>query len=124
VAALEYLPLGRYWQWVSLPAAAVAIFTLGIQAAGDSEKFFGRSDPGPVVIDEVVGQMITFFGWPDAPWRDLLAGFLLFRIFDVLKPFPARRAERVSGGWGIMLDDLVAGVYSLIALLLIGLILQ
>jgi phosphatidylglycerophosphatase A len=60
--------------------------------------------------------MTTFLLWPGASFAWLIAGFILFRAFDVLKPFPAGRAERVPGGWGIMLDDLIAGGYSLAAL--------
>ncbi len=100
---------------------SAGIFALGVWAAGHAERFFDRIDPGEVVIDEVVGQIITFLARPDAPGKYLLAGFILFRIFDVVKPFPVRRAERLPGGWGIMLDDVVAGVYSLAALSLFGL---
>jgi phosphatidylglycerophosphatase A len=77
-----------------------------------------------VVIDEVAGQMITFLARPDASWKWLLAGFLLFRLFDVLKPFPAGRAERLPGGWGIMTDDVVAGGYALAALLVLEIFLR
>jgi phosphatidylglycerophosphatase A len=73
-----------------------------------------------VVIDEVVGQMITFLATPRVTWKGLLAGFILFRAFDIVKPFPARRAERFPGGWGIMLDDVVAGLYSLVVLVILG----
>lgn len=120
VVALAQLPLGQPWVSVSLAVVAGAVFALGVWAAGRAEKFFGRIDPGQVVIDEVVGQMITFLARPHASWRWLLAGFVLFRIFDVVKPFPARRLERAPGGWGIMLDDVVAGGYSLVALWLLG----
>jgi phosphatidylglycerophosphatase A len=95
---------------------------LGVWAAGKAESFFRRKDPGQVVIDEVLGQMLTFAVWPEAPWKWLLAGFILFRVFDILKPFPIRRAERVSGGWGIMLDDVIAGVFSMVILTLLGLV--
>ncbi len=119
VAALGRLPVNRAWLWLPLAALAACSFALGVWAAGHAERSFGRIDPGQVVIDEVVGQMITFLALPEAPWRWLLAGYVLFRIFDVVKPFPARRAERLPGGWGIMSDDVVAGVYSLITLLLL-----
>lgn len=124
VAGLGRLPLDRPWLMASLALSALTVFVLGIWAAGHSEKFFARVDPGPVVIDEVVGQMITFFARPDARWRWLILGFLLFRIFDVVKPFPARRAERLPRGWGIMLDDVVAGTYSFGALTLLGSLLK
>ena len=73
-----------------------------------------------VVIDEVAGQMITFLARPDGGWRWWLAGFVVFRILDVLKPFPAGRAEHLPGGWGVMTDDVIAGFYSLATLLLLG----
>jgi phosphatidylglycerophosphatase A len=73
-----------------------------------------------VVIDEVVGQIITFVATPRVTWIGLLLGFILFRAFDIVKPFPARQAERLPGGWGIMMDDVVAGLYSLIVLVVLG----
>lgn len=113
VAAIGRLP-AEGWVLSSLLAVLVAAtFLAGAWAAARAEKFFGRTDPGQVVIDEVAGQMTTFLLWPGASFAWLIAGFVLFRAFDVLKPFPAGRAERVPGGWGIMLDDLVAGGYSL-----------
>ncbi len=121
VAALGRLPVGRPWLAAPLLLAASAIFFLGVWAAGQAEKFFGRIDPEPVVIDEVVGQMITFLQRPDASWKWLLAGFVLFRIFDVVKPYPSRRLEKAPGGWGIMLDDVIAGAYSLASLWLLRL---
>jgi len=120
VAALGRAHLAPGWSWALLTAAAVSIFLVGAWAAGRAEKFFGRTDPGHVVIDEVAGQVITFLALPEASWKWLLAGFLLFRFFDVVKPFPARRAERLPGGWGIMTDDVLAGLYSLAALMVLG----
>ncbi len=116
VVALGRLPAERWVLSLLLAAMTAAVFLAGVWAATRAEKFFGRTDPPQVVIDEVAGQMTTFLLWPDAPPAWLAAGFFLFRAFDVLKPFPAGRAERAPGGWGIMLDDLVAGGYSLLAL--------
>lgn len=124
VAGLGRLPVGRPWLWVLLGAVALSIFMVGVWAAGGAEKFFGQTDPHYVVIDEVVGQMLTFLARPDGTWKWLLAGFVLFRIFDVVKPFPARRVERLAGGWGIMMDDVAAGAYSMVALLLLGYLLK
>jgi phosphatidylglycerophosphatase A len=124
VAALGGLPVEAPWVSVSLGATAVVVFFLGVWAAGEAEKFFGRTDPGQVVIDEVAGQMITFLASPGPSWKWLLAGFVLFRIFDVLKPFPAGRAERLPRGWGIMLDDVVAGGYSLATMQVLGLLMR
>lgn len=118
--ALARAHLSRAWFFTLMLAAATLIFVLGVWAANSAEKFFTRKDPGEVVIDEVVGQVVTFLAKPDLNWKELLAGFLLFRILDVIKPFPARRAEHLPGGWGIMTDDVVAGLYSLAALFLLG----
>jgi phosphatidylglycerophosphatase A len=122
VAALAQFPLGRAASIAVLAAATLALFAAGVWAAGEAEKFFGRTDPGQVVIDEVVGQMLTFLLIPHATWKWLAGGFILFRVFDIVKPFPAREAERIPRGWGIMLDDVVAGVYSLAVLTVIGLV--
>ena len=78
----------------------------------------GQRDPSHVVIDEMAGQMLTVIAAP-LHWKTLLTGFILFRCFDMLKPFPVRRFERLPGGAGIVLDDLAAGVYAWIALHLI-----
>ena len=98
----------------SVPAQATAIlvlFAVGCWAGGVAERYFGGTDPGPVVIDEVMGMMLTLFmhpvGWPGA-----LAGFFLFRAVDVLKPYPADRFEHLHGGVGVMADDGMAAVYA------------
>jgi phosphatidylglycerophosphatase A len=105
---------------VCLAAFTGLLFVVGVWSAGKAEKVFGGVDPRQVVIDEVAGQVLTFVATPKITWIGLIAGFLLFRGFDIVKPFPARRAERFPGGWGIMLDDLVAGLYSMIALVVLG----
>jgi phosphatidylglycerophosphatase A len=124
VVVLGRLPIGRLWLTASVFAAAAAIFVLGVWASGRAEKFFGRVDPPPVIIDEVVGQMITLLARPQGSWKFLLAGFVLFRALDVVKPFPARRAEKAPGGWGIMSDDVIAGGYGVVLLWLSGLVLR
>jgi phosphatidylglycerophosphatase A len=105
--------------WTGSPlvevAAIVLIFAAGAWAATHAERFFGGIDPGPVVIDEVAGMLITLAFIP-AGWAAMLAGFLLFRVFDVIKPFPANRLEHLHGGFGIMADDAMAGVYANLAL--------
>ena len=120
VAAFGLLPLSRAWHWGLLAGALLSILVVGVWAATAAERFFGRTDPGHVVIDEVAGQIVTLLARPDASWKWLLAGFFLFRFFDIVKPFPARRAEHLPGGWGIMTDDLIAGLYGLAALLVIS----
>ncbi len=96
-------------------AITVAVTLIGIPASSVVERESGRTDPGFVVIDEVAGQMLTLVAAP-LRWKTLIAGFILFRIFDVLKPPPVRRLERLHGGSGIMLDDIGAGIYALIVL--------
>ena len=86
----------------------VALLVVGALAATRAERALGTTDPGPVVIDEVMGMCVTLVGAP-LTWPTALAGFLLFRVFDIVKPPPARQLERAHGGWGIMLDDLAAG---------------
>lgn len=92
--------------------AAVAITLLGIYPATVAERESGKTDPGFVVIDEVAGQMISLIAVP-LDWKYLLVGFILFRGFDTIKPFPLRRLERLPGGTGIMMDDAGAGLYAL-----------
>ena len=122
VVGLARLPLRGAAAITILAAASLAIFAVGVWAAGEAEKFFGRTDPGQVVVDEVVGQMVTFLLIPHATWKWLVGGFLLFRAFDIVKPFPARQAEQIPRGWGIMVDDVIAGVYGLAVLAVIGLV--
>ena len=124
VVGLGRLPLRGAASIGVLAATSLALFALGVWAAGAAEAYFGRTDPGQVVMDEVVGQMLTFLLIPHATWRYLVGGFLLFRAFDILKPFPARQAERIPRGWGIMLDDVVAGAYGLAVLAVIGLMIR
>jgi phosphatidylglycerophosphatase A len=91
--------------------AIVALFGLGVWAAAVAERHFGDVDPGPVVIDEVVGMLITLFLVP-VSLTGAVMGLLLFRVFDIFKPFPAGRLERLHGGFGVMSDDAMAGIYA------------
>jgi phosphatidylglycerophosphatase A len=95
-----------------LLAAAIAV-----PAATATERELGH-DAGPIVIDEVVGQWITLAGLAATPMV-LIAGLFLFRVFDVFKPFPAGRSQRLPGGWGVLADDVIAGIYAAIALRLL-----
>src|SRR5262249_19580874 len=125
-----------------IPSIAVWLILawLGVQTSAQVAAFAGTKDPQYVVIDEVSGvhlalilslapsspltlvqpqDAVTFAlysGYSILNWKFLLAGFVLFRIFDILKPFPCRRLEKLSGGWGIMADDWMAGVYGGICL--------
>ena len=93
----------------------VALFAAGVWAGTTAERYFGGIDPGPIVIDEVVGMLITLAFIP-VGWSAALAGFVLFRIFDVLKPYPAGRFEQLHGGLGVMADDAMAAVYANLSL--------
>ncbi len=96
----------------------VAVFGAGIWAATTAEQYFGGIDPGPIVIDEVLGMLITLAFIP-VGWSGAIAGFVLFRIFDVIKPYPARQFERLHGGLGVMADDAMAAVYANLSLRLV-----
>jgi phosphatidylglycerophosphatase A len=99
-------------------AVILGIFAAGCWAGSVAEAHYGRTDPGYVVLDEVVGMLLTLLFVP-VTWVGALAGFFLFRGFDIVKPFPARQCERLHGGLGIMADDAVAGIYGNLALRLI-----
>ena len=92
--------------------AAAFVTLIGIPAATCVARASGVKDPQFVVIDEVAGQLVALIAVPLA-WKTFLAGFILFRVFDILKPFPIRRLERLPEGTGIVVDDLGAGLYAL-----------
>jgi phosphatidylglycerophosphatase A len=130
VAGLGYAPIapgtfgsaaGLLLWWIVPPTwtfqlVLIALTTLaGVWAATAAEEYLHTTDPGPVVIDEVMGLIVTLFLVP-VGWKGAFLGFLLFRLFDIVKPFPARRLERLPGGLGIMADDFAAGVYANVAL--------
>jgi phosphatidylglycerophosphatase A len=92
---------------------AIAVTLIGIAPATVVERESGIEDPGFVVIDEVAGQMIALIGAP-LVWKYMIASFILFRGFDILKPFPLRRLEMLPRGTGIMMDDVGAGLYALV----------
>jgi phosphatidylglycerophosphatase A len=96
-----------------LTFAAIFVAVIGVWASSSTAKFSGLQDPQFVVIDEVSGQMLTFVvALAPLNWKYLLLGFILFRVFDIWKPFPARQAESLHGGWGIMADDWIAAIYA------------
>jgi phosphatidylglycerophosphatase A len=98
--------------------AVILVTAIGIPAATRVANESGREDPGHVVIDEVAGQWLTLVVCrPD--WPHALIALALFRLFDITKPWPIRKLEALPGGWGIMLDDLAAGLFGLIVLLVI-----
>jgi len=99
----------------SLVLTLVFVTLAGVWASSRSERLLGRKDPGQVVIDEVAGMLLSVLTLPRAPLT-LLAAFLLFRLLDIVKPFPARQSQHLPGGIGVMADDLVAGAYTLVLL--------
>jgi phosphatidylglycerophosphatase A len=96
----------------------VVVVAVGIPAATLEARGCGKKDPSHIVIDEVAGQLVTLIACPIV-WQALLAGFILFRVFDIMKPPPVRSLERLPEGTGIVVDDLGAGVYALIVLQLL-----
>jgi phosphatidylglycerophosphatase A len=93
----------------------VGLFALGVWAGTTAERYFGGIDPGPVIVDEVVGMLITLAFIP-VGLSGAIVGFFLFRIFDIIKPFPAGRLEALHGGLGVMADDAMAAVYANLSL--------
>jgi phosphatidylglycerophosphatase A len=120
-AAVAGFPL--VWLMDRLGPVSASVFlavlsVLAIWSAGHAEKMAAEDDPRQIVIDEVAGLLVALFLVP-LSWLNLFLGFALFRVFDIRKPFPLRRAEKLGGGLGIVLDDLLAGVYANLALRLI-----
>ncbi len=111
--------------WWALPSSTLVqvIVVLGLLAIGSwsgfaAERHFGRIDPGPVVIDEVMGMLVTLFLNP-VGWKGAAIAFLVFRAMDVVKPYPANRLEHLPGGLGVMADDFMAAVYANLGLRLL-----
>jgi phosphatidylglycerophosphatase A len=110
-------------EWIRVPgleaATILVLFVAGLWATTTAEQVLGGKDPGPAVVDEVVGMMMTLAFMP-LSLTGIAIGFVFFRFFDVVKPFPAARLERWPGGWGVMLDDAVAGLYGQVAMRLLA----
>ena len=100
------------------PDDGLTVVLAGTWAAQQAERVLGVKDPGAIVIDEVAGMTLTVLAFP-LTLPTLAAGLVLFRLFDVTKPFPARASQRARGGFGVMVDDLIAGVYAAIVLALL-----
>jgi phosphatidylglycerophosphatase A len=114
VGLVVYAAVSMTSSWVVEAAVLVVILGLGIWSADHVERALGK-DPGPVVIDEVAGMLVTL-AFLDVSVTGALVGFFIFRVLDVIKPPPARRLEDLHGGPGIMFDDVMAGIYSNVAL--------
>jgi phosphatidylglycerophosphatase A len=103
---------------VGLGLALVVVLVAGTWAAERAERLIGAKDPGAIVIDEVAGMILSVLLLPRTT-SVLVVGFLLFRVFDVVKPFPAGVSQRLPGGLGVMIDDVIAGLYVLVVLLVL-----
>jgi phosphatidylglycerophosphatase A len=119
------------WPWTGFGTAIwsgfwTVIFSLpglylAVALCGEAEFRLGRRDPGEVILDEFMAMPLCFLGWPAVarvwpPWVIFIAGFLLFRLFDIAKPFGIRKLEDLPGGWGIMFDDVAAALLACLAL--------
>jgi phosphatidylglycerophosphatase A len=105
-----FWPLQRTGEWTQVAVTVLAFFA-GVAASTRLAQRIGRKDPGAAVVDEVVGMWLSLLFLPFTP-TTAVAGFVLFRILDVVKPWPARQFESLPGGWGIMADDVMAGIYA------------
>ncbi len=105
---------------IAIGLLALALLVPGIWAAGRTAIIKGRKDPGLVVVDEVLGLWVTLLGAPVLNWKSWLAAFVLFRIFDIVKPWPVRQLEQLPGGAGIVMDDIAAGLYGALVLIFAG----
>ena len=115
---LATIPLVIFFSFLTRPVylfCVLLMFFLGVAASSYCIRQFQDKDPSKVVIDETVGFLITMFLVPLSP-ASILTGFFLFRVADIIKPFPARDAEKLPAGWGVMMDDVVAGLYANIVL--------
>jgi len=101
---------------IAIPITILAFTFAGIWAGTRTEELSGRKDPGKIVVDEVAGQLIALLPLVFVKWSMLtvMVSFILFRFFDIVKPYPANRLQELKGGAGVMFDDLVAGVYAAI----------
>ena len=111
-----YFDTGRF----ALLAATLILLLPAIWASTRTARIAAKPDPGIVVVDEVLGQWTTLLGATVFNWRALLAGFLLFRLFDIWKPWPVRQFEKLPSGTGIVADDLAAGIYGALILYIGG----
>lgn len=122
LGALIAVPLWQHFGWSPqwFIALTVVVLPASIWAAGETARGYGKKDPGLVVVDEVLGMWITLAGALHLNWKSVLAGFILFRLLDITKPWPVRRLEALPGGTGIIADDLGAGILGALVLYAAG----
>jgi len=118
--AAAFLAHHHAWGRMEFALLAAGAFAIAVWAAGVDERRRGQKDPRFVVADEMVGQWVALVGVTTSNWKSWLGAFLLFRLFDIWKPFPVREAESLPGGLGIVADDVAAGLYAAILLFLAG----
>ncbi len=121
MGTLVAIPIYFFISTISSPLYEVTLatsFFLSSWIAGQAEQYWGKKDDSRIVIDEIMGFWVTMLWVPKTPFS-IVTGFILFRLFDILKPFPIRRLERVGSGFGVVLDDILAGIYANILLHLV-----
>ena len=111
LAGLLLVVLNSYCAPTVAALLVICFLAFATWVSGVTQRILGSTDPPQVVIDEVAGTLVTLL-WVPVSWLTLSLGFFLFRVLDILKPFPVKRAEAVQGGKGIVLDDLLAGIYA------------
>lgn len=111
VAFLPYILIPDF-RGLLLLGVTVLCYFLGVWASFRVEQDSGQHDPGQINLDEVVGQWIALLFLPKEGWLVWGTAFILFRIFDIFKPFPVNRSQHLNGGWGVMTDDVLAGIYA------------
>lgn len=116
VAAAGFVWLGFAAPW-RLALLVIVCIPIGIWASTITSRATGMKDPGEIVVDEVLGQWLTLAAVPVFEWKWILAAFVLFRLFDIMKPWPVRKFESLPEGTGIVADDLAAGIYGALVLL-------
>ncbi len=126
MGTLMAIPIYYFLSSISTPLYELTLATLFFFSswiAGQAERYWEKKDDQRIVIDEIMGFLVTMLWLPKSPLF-IIAGFLLFRFFDILKPFPIRRLQRVKAGYGVVLDDVLAGVYANLVLCLINMIVR
>ena len=119
IAFLAWYLLRTYIQAEFILYASLVLFFIGVAATTIYSESIVQDDSPEIVIDEWVGQWITFTFMP-VNLSNFVLGLTLFRFFDIIKPFPVKSAEKLSGGWGVMMDDVVAGIISFIILCILN----